>query len=144
MRFDQLQVTRLRDSSCKIVDISHASFKIAVYVPYGTPEPAAIFVNHMFYFPPPAWTGSDEDRIKLPDHGHRVIYTLDEQGRLRPRREGAMSYPRDLDEIPDNELYAELKRREQLRAQGLCDYCGRSDRSEPACKFPDRHHPDNR
>lgn len=34
-----------------------------------------------------------------------------------------MSYPRDLDEIPDHELRAELQRRQKVRARGLCDYC---------------------
>lgn len=51
-----------------------------------------------------------------------------------------MGYPpRDLDEYSRRELQAELARREEKKAQGLCDYCGRSGLVEPACKFLDRH-----
>lgn len=49
-----------------------------------------------------------------------------------------MSYPRDLDEIPEAELLGELERRRSLRAQGRCDYCG-VDHDGPTCRFPDRH-----
>jgi hypothetical protein len=49
-----------------------------------------------------------------------------------------MSYPRDIDEIPEAELLAELCRRRQLRDGGLCDYCGRNRDSKP-CRFPERH-----
>lgn len=50
-----------------------------------------------------------------------------------------MSYPRSLDEFTDRELLTETKRREKLRAAGLCTYCGRAF-DEPACKFVGRHH----
>ena len=49
-----------------------------------------------------------------------------------------MSYPRDLDEIPEDELRGELERREGRREAGLCDYCERRW-DAPPCKFPDRH-----
>jgi hypothetical protein len=49
-----------------------------------------------------------------------------------------MGYPRDLDEIDDRELEAELRRREQSRQRGYCDYCGRPA-TEPTCRFPLRH-----
>lgn len=48
-----------------------------------------------------------------------------------------MSYPRDLDEYTEEELRAELRRREAFRALGLCDYCGRP--ALTTCRFPDRH-----
>lgn len=49
-----------------------------------------------------------------------------------------MSYPRDLNEIPERELIFELRRRRQARRQGVCDYCGRYRQSEP-CRFVERH-----
>lgn len=50
-----------------------------------------------------------------------------------------MSYPRDLDEIPESELLTELLRRQSAQAEGICDYCGRKCNAEPPCKFPERH-----
>lgn len=50
-----------------------------------------------------------------------------------------MSYPRDLDEIPEQQLRAELRRRESLQQIGHCDYCSKPKHSEPGCKFPERH-----
>ena len=35
-----------------------------------------------------------------------------------------MSYPRDLDEYSDDELKEELARRNAVREQGNCSYCG--------------------
>lgn len=49
-----------------------------------------------------------------------------------------MSFPRDLDEIPEEELRAEIERRASARRLGICDYCGRAG-TEKACKFTDRH-----
>jgi hypothetical protein len=49
-----------------------------------------------------------------------------------------MGYPRDLDEYEEEELRAELDRRAKLRADGKCDYCGRSIHV-PTCKFQERH-----
>jgi hypothetical protein len=49
-----------------------------------------------------------------------------------------MSYPRDLDEIPDSDLIAELATRIQKREEGICDYCNRSGDGSP-CRFPLRH-----
>ena len=49
-----------------------------------------------------------------------------------------MSYPRDLDEIPEAELRDELANRARNRADGLCDYCCRPPASPP-CRFPERH-----
>lgn len=49
-----------------------------------------------------------------------------------------MSLPRDLDEIPETELLAELLLRAKRRADGLCDYCKRPRLCSP-CKFPGRH-----
>jgi len=54
-----------------------------------------------------------------------------------------MSYPLDLDEISEENLRGELKRREQHWQAGLCDYCGRKPETPP-CKFPDRHQPRER
>ena len=51
-----------------------------------------------------------------------------------------MSYRLDLDEMSEEKLLAELFRRSKLRAQGLCDYCGRLPSTNP-CKFPHRHNP---
>lgn len=45
---------------------------------------------------------------------------------------------RDLDDIPEVELKAELNRREQCRVIGVCDYCGYTS-NQPSCKFPARH-----
>lgn len=52
-----------------------------------------------------------------------------------------MSYPKTLDEYTDLQLAAEIERREKLRASGKCDYCERSNTTEP-CQFPTRHHRD--
>lgn len=49
-----------------------------------------------------------------------------------------MSYPTDLDEMPETTLLAELERRATLRSRGLCDYCGTGPDTAP-CKFPGRH-----
>lgn len=49
-----------------------------------------------------------------------------------------MSYPKDLDEYTDAQLREELARREQARAEGRCDYCGRGNAAS-ACRFPNRH-----
>jgi hypothetical protein len=49
-----------------------------------------------------------------------------------------MSYRLDLDEQPEERLEAELARRRNLRAKGLCDYCERTPDTNP-CKFPGRH-----
>lgn len=50
-----------------------------------------------------------------------------------------MSYPKDLDEYTEAQLQEELARREDVRAQGRCDYCG-GLQTETSCKFPERHH----
>ena len=50
-----------------------------------------------------------------------------------------MSYRLDLDELPEETLHQELARREKLRHEGRCDYCGRILGIYPACKFPERH-----
>jgi hypothetical protein len=49
-----------------------------------------------------------------------------------------MSFPLDLDEIPDLQLQAEIVRRAMLGAKGRCTYCGRLP-TEPVCKLPIRH-----
>ena len=49
-----------------------------------------------------------------------------------------MSYPLDLDEIPEEKLIEELARRCHARIKGLCDYCGREP-STPPCKLLERH-----
>jgi len=49
-----------------------------------------------------------------------------------------MSYPLDLDEYSEARLIAELTHRATLRAEGVCDYCGRNS-NLPACRFPERH-----
>lgn len=49
-----------------------------------------------------------------------------------------MSYPRDLDEIPEQELLAEISRRATARAGRRCDYCGLPPEL-PVCRFPERH-----
>ena len=43
-----------------------------------------------------------------------------------------------LEEITDEALRYELERRENARAAGVCDYCGRRP-DTPACRFPRRH-----
>jgi len=50
-----------------------------------------------------------------------------------------MSYPRDLEEYSEVELQDELKRRQNARDHGFCDYCGRRF-DTPPCKFPWRHY----
>lgn len=49
-------------------------------------------------------------------------------------------YPKDLDEMDEEQLVAELNRRAKLRAKGRCDYCGQHY-SAPSCKLPERHTP---
>jgi hypothetical protein len=49
-----------------------------------------------------------------------------------------MGFPLNLDEYTEEQLAAELERRKQAHAAGLCDYCKRPP-SEPPCKFPERH-----
>lgn len=49
-----------------------------------------------------------------------------------------MSYPRGLDEVPEEELRAELAQREARQATGVCDYCG-GFANDPPCRFPERH-----
>lgn len=49
-----------------------------------------------------------------------------------------MSFPRDLDEIGEDELQQELLRRFNARQQGVCDYCGRGPKT-PSCKYSGRH-----
>lgn len=49
-----------------------------------------------------------------------------------------MSYPRPLEEIPEEELRAEIERRECLQKMGLCDYCGKNP-SQPECRMVERH-----
>lgn len=53
-----------------------------------------------------------------------------------------MSYPRDLDEIPEEELRKEIERRQTARSEGKCDYCGRAVVESP-CRFPKRHSADD-
>lgn len=50
-----------------------------------------------------------------------------------------MSYPRDLDEMSEDELRLEIIRRREARLAGQCDYCARPLDAEPACRFPGRH-----
>lgn len=45
---------------------------------------------------------------------------------------------KDMDEVPEERLKAELQRRITARQAGLCDYCGRCP-STPSCRFEDRH-----
>ncbi len=49
-----------------------------------------------------------------------------------------MSYPRDLEDYDDDELFAELKVRAKARLQGKCDYCKQTPEKE-ACRYADRH-----
>lgn len=52
-----------------------------------------------------------------------------------------MSYPEGLEgleEFSTKELLDELKRRRDLRAAGLCDYCERPI-DGPMCRFSTRH-----
>ena len=50
-----------------------------------------------------------------------------------------MSYPMDLDEYTEAQLTAEIRKRKELRAAGLCDYCERPPTATP-CKMTSRHH----
>lgn len=50
-----------------------------------------------------------------------------------------MGYPMDLDEYDEVQLNAELDCRKQRRADGKCDYCNRPFKTQPSCKFPERH-----
>lgn len=54
-----------------------------------------------------------------------------------------MSYPNNLDEIPEIQLRAEIERRRTAHFAGVCDYCGR-DPNTPTCKFPRRHRQSSR
>jgi hypothetical protein len=54
-----------------------------------------------------------------------------------------VSYPRDLDEVHEDQLREELERRRAARIAGVCDYCGRHP-DTPECKFPSRHRPPKR
>jgi len=54
-----------------------------------------------------------------------------------------MGYPTELDDADEKTLKDELQRREQARARGLCDYCGRTG-DTPACKHKSRHDKANR
>ena len=49
-----------------------------------------------------------------------------------------MSYPKDLDEYTEDQLREELARRQSLRDENLCDYCGQPGNS-PLCRMRDRH-----
>ncbi len=49
-----------------------------------------------------------------------------------------MSYPRNIDEYPDEDLESELRRRKEARQTGLCDYCNRYANLAP-CNMADRH-----
>ena len=49
-----------------------------------------------------------------------------------------MTYPVQLDEIPEKVLRAEIKRLLNLRAEKRCDYCERPV-DTGACRFPERH-----
>lgn len=49
-----------------------------------------------------------------------------------------MGYPRDIDDYSDDELLDELRRREDMRARGLCDYC-KSEVTAAPCRHRDRH-----
>lgn len=46
----------------------------------------------------------------------------------------------NLDDAYEQDLQAEILRRQQARWAGLCDYCGRSPDTDP-CRFPGRHNP---
>lgn len=50
-----------------------------------------------------------------------------------------MGYPKDLEECSESELQLELTRRFTMRRNGKCDYCTAPLRSEPACRFSERH-----
>ena len=45
----------------------------------------------------------------------------------------------NFDEERESQLRAELERREKLRREGKCDYCGKNQGSLPSCRFPERH-----
>lgn len=49
-----------------------------------------------------------------------------------------MGYIKDLDEYTDEELQKELTRRQTVRDEGICDYCGRDGRME-TCRYQERH-----
>ncbi len=46
---------------------------------------------------------------------------------------------RTLDEYSTAELQRELARRREDTLLGICDYCDKPLKSEPVCRFPDRH-----
>jgi len=53
-----------------------------------------------------------------------------------------MSYPRDLDEMSDEEITKEYLRRRNCRMQHECHYCGkRLDGPGPACKISEHNIP---
>lgn len=45
----------------------------------------------------------------------------------------------NLGEVDESKLRAELKRREEQRNVGKCDYCGKPVGTGKPCKFPERH-----
>lgn len=45
-----------------------------------------------------------------------------------------------IDECDETVLTMELYRRMKARQAGMCDYCGRSPHTKPACRFPERHY----
>lgn len=50
-----------------------------------------------------------------------------------------MSYPTNIDDIPEKQLQDEIRLRFARREAGRCDYCDRPQGSEPPCKHRDRH-----
>ena len=50
-----------------------------------------------------------------------------------------MSYSKTLDEYSMADLKTEIARREQAKARGQCDYCGKQSGTRPSCRFPERH-----
>jgi len=50
-----------------------------------------------------------------------------------------VALPKDLDEIPEDQLLAELQRRAAQQAAGLCDYCGQNPKLTAPCRSPGRH-----
>jgi len=49
-----------------------------------------------------------------------------------------MGYPTEIDEISDEKLIAEVRRRYQVHQSSGCTYCGRSILEE-TCRFPEFH-----
>jgi hypothetical protein len=50
-----------------------------------------------------------------------------------------VTYPRSLDEISDEELRAELLRRDELRRKNRCAYCKGMKGVEPSCRRKEEH-----